>query len=256
MALQMVDSGSLAGRLAARLDEKGWGYEDFHRRVRDAADGARGSSYGSVWGYVNGKVSEPRPRIVQAMADVLGVRYEWLAAGDGPPTPEEAARVDTPQRAAVEAGERRLVRLLEAMETARDRLPDPPARVLARQDRVVERLVIDLLESDGRSFDSYAEGEVAEATRLVTWLLTLPLVVLGGTEAVERRDRREAYTLSMVAALRLALTSGPESRAHRVLDRLRRLRAATREFMAPETAAKVSPTEHHPADHDAGMMPH
>jgi transcriptional regulator with XRE-family HTH domain len=235
MTLQMVDSGTLSRRLASRLEEKGWGYEDFHRRVRDAADGARGSSYGSVWSYVNGKVAEPRPQIVRAMAEVLGVTYEWLVTGEGPRTAEEVARTRTPKSAARDEGSHRLARLLEAMEGARERLPDPPARLLARQDRVVERLVIDLLESDGRSFDSYAEGEVADATRLVTWLLTLPLIALGGTEALARGDRREAYTLTMAAALRLALTDGPECRPHRVLDRLRRLRAATREFMTPES---------------------
>jgi transcriptional regulator with XRE-family HTH domain len=238
MAHQQVDSAALSRRLAGALQDKGWGYEDFHQRVRTAADGARGSSYGSVWSYVNGKVAEPRPRIVRAMADVLGVTYEWLATGDGPKTREELARSgSTPRAAALDAGADRLARLLAAMEGARERAPDPSAQLLARQDRVVERLVIDLLESDGRSFESYAEGEVAEATRLVTWLLTLPLIVLGGTEALSRRGRREAYTLSMTAALRLALADGPESRPHRVLDRLRRLRAQTRSFMGSETSS-------------------
>lgn len=243
MTHQQVDSAKLSRRLAGALQEKGWGYEDFHQRVRTAADGARGSSYGSVWSYVNGKVAEPRPRIVRAMADVLGVNYGWLATGDGPRTREELARRDsTPQAAARDAGADRLARLLTAMEGARERLPDPPARMLARQDRVVERLVIDLLESAGRTFESYAEGEVAEATRLVTWLLTLPLVALGGSEALSRRDRREAYTLSMTAALRLALTDGPESRPHRVLDRLRRLRAETLGFMGGDAPRSPAPS--------------
>lgn len=234
MTQQTATPDGLARRLSSTLEERGWGYEDFHRRVREAAAGARGSSYGSVWSYVNGKVAEPRPRIVRAMADALGVTYEWLVSGQGPRTTEEAARTRTPPAAAREEGQQRLARLLEAMEGARERLPEPPARILARQDRVVERLVIDLLESDGRSFESYAEGEVAEATRLVTWILTLPLVTLGGTEALARRDRREAYTLTMAAALRLALSDGAESRPHRVLERLRRLRAATRELMQHE----------------------
>jgi transcriptional regulator with XRE-family HTH domain len=250
MTLQVVDSGSLARRLTSALDEKGWGYEDFHRRVRDAAHGARGTSYGSVWSYVNGKVSEPRAPVVLAMAEVLGVTYEWLATGDGPRTCEDAARQDrTPRAAARDEGARRLASLLDAMEGARDRLPDPPARLLARQDRIVERLVIDLLESGGRTFDSHAEGEVAEATRLVTWLLTLPMVALGGTESLERRDRREAYTLSMAAALRLALGSGPASRPDRVLSRLRRLRAATRDFMAPEERSPAATADTAPTPH-------
>lgn len=244
MTLQTVHSDALARRLASTLEERGWGYEDFHRRVREAADGARGSSYGSVWSYVNGKVSEPRPKIVRAMAEALGVTYEWLATGQGPRTAEEAARTRTPPAIARDAGQQRLARLLEAMEGARERLPEPPARILARQDRVVERLVIDLLESDGRSFETYAEGEVAEATRLVTWILTLPLVTLGGSEALTRRDRREAYTLTMAAALRLALSDGAESRPHRVLERLRRLRAATGQLMAVEEPTRGAGTPH------------
>lgn len=244
MTLQTVPSAELARRLTTTLEERGWGYEDFHRRVREASDGARGSSYGSVWSYVNGKVQEPRPKIVRAMAEALGVTYEWLATGRGPRTTEEAARTRTPPVVAREEGQQRLARLLEAMEGARERLPEPPARILARQDRVVERLVIDLLESDGRTFESYAEGEVAEATRLVTWILTLPLVTLGGSEALTRRDRREAYTLTMAAALRLALSEGAESRPHRVLERLRRLRAATAGLMAFEEPTRGGGAPH------------
>ncbi|HZD06066.1 MAG TPA: helix-turn-helix transcriptional regulator, partial [Longimicrobiales bacterium] len=90
--VQTPDAGALARRLAARLEEKGWTYKEFQQRVREAAQGARGTSYGSVWSYVNGEVAEPRPRVLQAMADVLGLSTDWLVSGAGPRTRKEAAR--------------------------------------------------------------------------------------------------------------------------------------------------------------------
>jgi len=60
-------------------------------RVADRTEDARGSSYGSVWSYVNDPPTNPREEIVRALAVELGVTFEWLATGAGPRTPQEAA---------------------------------------------------------------------------------------------------------------------------------------------------------------------
>jgi hypothetical protein len=61
--------------------------------VRRLADGLgrqypklRGTSYGGVRQYAENKVKRPRVELLRAMADMLGVRGDWLAFGDGEPT--------------------------------------------------------------------------------------------------------------------------------------------------------------------------
>lgn len=235
----VADPGALADRLSERLRERGWGYEDFHRKVRDASGGVRGTSYGSVWAYANGKIQEPRPRVVRAMAEVLGVTYDWLMTGRGPRTVQEAARTEPRTRP---AGDRprvdRVARLLEAMDAEEGRVATPGAG--SGHDRVVQALVIDLLESDGLGLDRYAEGEVREAVRLVSWLLTFPLAAIG--EGSLSPEVRRAYLLSTAAAVRLALPASPDGRPLNILDRMRRLRAITRAGRAGEgPTARVDP---------------
>ena len=239
-----ADPAEIADRLSERLREKGLGYEDFQRRVREASDGARGTSYGSIWAYANGRVSEPRPRVVRAMADVLGVTYEWLMTGRGPRTVAEAAReegtggrADDPDRKEID----RVARLIEAMDAEEGRVPSPGPR--SRHDRVVQALVIDLLESDGLGLDRYAEGEVREAVRLVSWLLTFPLDAVGSGRL--KPEMRHAYLLSIAAALRMALPPSPEGRPRSVLDRLRRLRALTKHERATEMRGGATSTASH-----------
>ena len=194
--LSSVDSRALGERLSARLQEKGWSYKEFQQKVHKAAAGARGTSYGTVWSYVKGEVAEPRPRIVQAMADVLGLSPEWLASGDGPRTEKEVARGTL----AAEIGDEkthRLGTLLRAMETARSRLPSLEAKLLERRDHVLENLVVDLLESGGRGLETYGEGEVAEAIVLIAWLMAVPLRMVGRDPQAGPPDTAEEYALVM-----------------------------------------------------------
>lgn len=219
-----VDPTALGRRLASRLEEKGWAYKDFQRRVRDASGGARGTSYGSIWAYVNGQVAEPRPRIVAVMADVLGLSREWLATGRGPRTREEAARRELV--ADPDPEDEHMRGLVRAMELARRRLPSPESELLGRRDHLLETLVVDLLESGGRGLESYGEGEVAEAVTLVAWLLALPLRMLDPGDPRRRVRDRDPYVLAMSAAIRSSLPPSPEGRPFNVLSRLRHLRSA------------------------------
>jgi transcriptional regulator with XRE-family HTH domain len=220
-----VDSSTLGERLFASLQEKGWSYKEFQQKVQRVAGGARGTSYGTVWSYVNGEVAEPRPRIVQAMAEVLGLSTEWLASGDGPRTEKEVAR----SALGVEAGDERtqqLGMLFRTMQTARSRLPSLEGELLERRDHVLENLVVDLLESGGRGLETFGEGEVTEAIVLVAWLLALPLRMIGPDPESGRPDRAEEYVLTMATALRLAMPKSPEGQPFGALSRLRRLRSA------------------------------
>jgi transcriptional regulator with XRE-family HTH domain len=220
-----VDSRALGERLSASLQEKGWSYKEFQRKVHRAAGGARGTSYGTVWSYVNGEVAEPRPRIVRAMAEVLGLSTEWLASGGGPRTQQEVARnalgAELPDERTQQLGV-----LFRAMETARSRLPSLEGELLERRDHVLENLVVDLLESGGRRLETFGEGEVTEAIVLVAWLLALPLRMVGPDPQSGRPGAAEEYMLTMAAAIRLAMPGSPDGQPFGVLARLRRLRTA------------------------------
>lgn len=222
--LQPVDSQALGARLTASLQEKGWSYKEFQKRVKSAAGGARGTSYGTVWSYVNGEVSDPRPRIVQAMADALGLSPKWLTSGNGPRTRTDLAR-DAARADVRDEKTARLGVLFRAMETARSRLPPLEAQLLERRDHVVENFVIDLLESGGRGLDTFGEGEVAEAFVLIAWMMALPLRMLGPEESGGSRGGEE-YVLAMTTAIRLAMPASPDGEPFGVLARLRRLRAS------------------------------
>lgn len=221
-----MDPTALGRRLQSRLEEKGWAYQDFQRRVRDASGGARGTSYGSIWAYANGQVAEPRPRIVAVMADVLGLSREWLATGTGPRTREEAARRELAAGPDPDPGDDRMRGLVRAMARARRRLPSPESELLGRRDHLLETLVVDLMESGGRGLESYGEGEVAEAVTLVAWLLALPLRMLDPGDPRRRVRDRDPYVLAMAAAIRASLPPPPEGRPFNVLSRLRLLRSA------------------------------
>lgn len=62
----------------------------------------RGTSYGGVRSYVEGRVRNPRMDLLRAMAQELGVRWQWLAHGEGEMThEEEEARIQSSGLAAV-----------------------------------------------------------------------------------------------------------------------------------------------------------
>jgi transcriptional regulator with XRE-family HTH domain len=238
--LPTVDSQVLGARLAASLQEKGWSYKEFQKKVQRAAGGARGTSYGTIWSYVNGEVAEPKPRVVRAMADALGLSTHWLVSGRGPRTQKEVVRESLHEDLRNETTAR-LGSLLRAMETARSRLPPLERQLLERRDHVLENLVVDLLESGGRGLETYGEGEVAEAFALTAWMMALPLRMLGPDAAAGSRGVGEEYVLAMAATIRLAMPASPEGQPFGVLARLRRLRTA----LAGDRTASASPP---PAD--------
>lgn len=68
--------------------------------------GVRGTSYGGVRQYAEGKVINPRTELLRAMGEVLGVRGDWLAFGSG-------EMLDVAQRRAQETQKTAAARLAE-----------------------------------------------------------------------------------------------------------------------------------------------
>ena len=94
--MQPCDSSGLGERLERELKGKGWAITKLRSEVTNRlGDGHPHTSYGSVWSYVNGQAPDnPRREVLEAMADALGVRVEYLLH-DGPRTDAEASREST-----------------------------------------------------------------------------------------------------------------------------------------------------------------
>lgn len=88
----IIDPAAMSRVLKKELEER-WELQKFQEAVRKASGEARGTSYGAVWSYVNAPPDHPRPEVVQAMAEVLGIRFEYLATGKKPRTDADAERM-------------------------------------------------------------------------------------------------------------------------------------------------------------------
>jgi transcriptional regulator with XRE-family HTH domain len=78
------DPVAFGGRLREELERRGWDVKTFQQNVAAKVPGSRmGTSYGSIWSYVNDQApQEPRRETVEAMAALLGVRPDYLLFGD------------------------------------------------------------------------------------------------------------------------------------------------------------------------------
>ena len=90
------DKSGLGRNLKRELQAKGWTITKLRSEVTARlGEGHPHTSYGSVWSYVNGEAPDnPRREVLEAMADALGVRVEYLLH-DGPRTDAEASREAT-----------------------------------------------------------------------------------------------------------------------------------------------------------------
>ena len=86
-----MDIGS---RLKAEIEGREWSTRRFQQEVERIAPGTRGTSYASVYEYVDGRTDPPLSFLTVA-AKVLNVRPAYLAFGDEPKSPvEEAMKAD------------------------------------------------------------------------------------------------------------------------------------------------------------------
>jgi hypothetical protein len=88
----VFDPQAFGERLVREMERAGIpDVQTLQRRLAQTTS-ARGTSYASVWSYVNGRAPAvgPRQDVVDALASILGVLPGYLLAG-GPRTPSEAA---------------------------------------------------------------------------------------------------------------------------------------------------------------------
>jgi len=77
---------------------EGIGLRELQRQVAAKLPREKGTSYGTIRAYVGGEVYRPRRIILKAIADVLGVRAEWLVDEAGYPTDREQQIADELRR--------------------------------------------------------------------------------------------------------------------------------------------------------------
>ena len=70
-----------------------------HKQMERRYPDLRGTSYGGIRQYAEGKVRNPRIDLLRAIADVLEVRGDWLAFDEGAMTEEEERRRQAKQEA-------------------------------------------------------------------------------------------------------------------------------------------------------------
>jgi transcriptional regulator with XRE-family HTH domain len=168
----------------------------------------RGATYGGVRQYIEENVSRPRLELLRALADVLGVRADWLAFGEGRMTEHEALaeRVTAEERAAIErevlsniesavfgALVDELPRMRRGLQRTRTRLVGILDQVVSRvafMSRQKEALIRHGLDSEGRAVTGHLYGleqelketavrEVARAVRGPAQALGVDLDELG-----------------------------------------------------------------------------
>lgn len=112
------DAVAFGERLHDELERRAWNVKTLQRHLRGRTGGAKGTSYGQVWSYVNGKAPiEPRRNVLEALAVLLEVRMEWLAFAEEPRTEQEgrAAEVRGWSKADMRAAQERRDKLLGAL---------------------------------------------------------------------------------------------------------------------------------------------
>ena len=159
-------------------------------RQRKAYRTLRGASDGGIRQYVEGSVTSPRIELLRAIADVLGVRWEWLASAQGAMTEvEERTRL---------AEERGVADALEAFVSGdyfaglSDELGDDADRFLQGARRV------DLLRVWRRLSPGWRDVDLGRA---VANSIRAPIDTLGVSVASVPDDAFDDYLVSACSAL-------------------------------------------------------
>jgi len=138
--------------------------------------GRRGTSYGGIRSYVEGRVHHPRIDLLRVIADVLGVRFEWLAYGVGAQTEQAEQVLHAADKVAAKAVEPEpQERALAAM------IEEWPALARARrreQAALLQAWAVYLAFDPGPAYRSQ-ETDALELARMIARAARAPLEDLG-----------------------------------------------------------------------------
>lgn len=213
---QKPTSSGYQDRLAQALERgpRPMSVRGLHQGLEDRFPDLRGTSYGGVRHYVEGKVTSPRVELLRAMAEVLGVRPDWLAFGEGPMTEEEARLAED-----LDVGE------VERREAARRReLRDAFTRGFPPFPRLGALARTAMMEVANR-ISVYSESFGDEPPELPG-----PWALAGPDHDLERAEAVGRMFMAAFEALRL------DPRTLRALDRYVALQAQALLTMIPDRA--------------------
>jgi hypothetical protein len=181
-------------RLNDAVKGGGWNASEFQAKLSTFK--VKGSSYGSVWAYLN-KPDAPAPpmEFFEVAAHVLGVRPAWLAFGDEPRTEEE-------QRV-----ERDVERVVGSVEDASDDVALQPQGPIVTDSTRVDLVAAwkELMRLRGGALGEVAPGanltRGSEGWQDLQRAVREPLTILAVDE-LPGSDPLDAYVAAVALALR------------------------------------------------------
>ena len=205
----------------------------------------RGSSYGGIRQYVEGKIESPRGELLQAMADVLGVRPEWLAFNKGLMTEREEQAQKALKRAKSREEGSEIALWQERYDALRAGVerPSPLWNVggyFHATEPLMQGLVIDFLESGGEHFLTWSPEDIEEVTLWLVSLIEVPAQALSpALEGVNHfMEKWPEYFTAMTIAIRAALPRGEQGRPRELVTRLRAAQERKKQMKALLRQAK------------------
>lgn len=199
-------------RIARALEQgpKPMSVRQLAKELAEAYPDVRGATYGGVRHYMTGTVANPSPELLRAIADVLGVRFEFLAYGEGAMTAEaEQVRstAATPEEDEDWRSQPEVAAMIEEWPALADEAPDG-ANALT--------ILIQLFNAY-RVFDPKLpwsnEEDVVDLARRLTRAMRAPLDALGIQREQLWMTEELPYLLNMSAAL-LGPLHGAAVKAH------------------------------------------
>ena len=211
----------------------------------------RGSSYSGIRQYVEGKIDSPRVELLDAIADVLGVRPEWLGFARGPMTKRQEQAQKVQQRAKSHEEGSEMAPWQERYDALRAGVERPSplwnmGRYFYATEPLMQGLVIDFLESGGEHFLTWSPEDIEEVTLWLVSVIEAPAQALRPAKEGANRfmEKWPEYFTAMTIAIRAALPREGQGRPREIVTRLR----AARELKKQMIPTKASPQEQ---DNDA-----
>ena len=242
------DPKAFGERLRDALEEGGWDVKKLRQAVHTKTGGARGTSYGSVWSYVNGQAPiDPRREVVEALSELLDRLPEFLMYGEGPRTKREEQTEKARKEARVheEGGEIEPWReSYDAMRAGMDRrsLLWSRATYFYTTEALFQGLVIDFLESGGEEFLTWSPEDIEEVAFWLVSLIDAPVDALRPVEPGMNLAMRKwpEYFAAMTMAIGAALPEEGYGRPREILKELRASQELKKHF---DSLLRSSPQE-------------
>lgn len=234
---------TVGDRLRQAIDQKVGSIRYFEKKLKRHAPNLRGTSRQTIYRYLDAE-SDPPPGFIRAAAEVMSIRDEWLASGQGAMDEEaerlrarqevEMRRLQPAQGVGASEEERRWFDRFQAIDVGLNRLPGLRGMMgFSGGEALFRGVLVDLLQARGRSLSDWTAEDVEEAAYLLGSLVFTPAEALWGRDPNMGLPggRDEEYFLAMVAAIRAALVRTPASVGpgwgpEWVLERLREFQTA------------------------------